>query len=679
MIKLPAILDDARPSRLRTAAISVVLFALNAYICLNLFRTEYTSHLESIEAAYIGISRYIMDHGLHLDWFAPWYVGIPFQNTYPPLLHVLVALAARVFGMSPALSHHAVSAFFYCMAAVFVYWMAQRLSGSWRMGFVVGAVFSLWCPSALLSTTAQTWTATPWGPTRFLAVILFGDSPHVTSIALVPLAILALDWALELRTPVRVFLAALALAAVVLTNWLGAFALAMAVASYLLALVTARQPWIRESAWTAGIGVLAYAIAFPWIPPSTLSRIKHNAQYTIGNYPIGIQQVKYAVALAGVTAFLLWLMRRESAGKLTAFAVFFSLFSSSIIALSERFAILLMPQPHRYHHEMDLGIVIATVCLLFVILRHLRPEYAISLFVILTVLGVFQTRYVRREARQVVGAIDMSKTLEYEFSIWLRDHLKEGRVFISGSTQFWLTVFTDTPQVGGGFGQGIVNPQIPAVHYGIPWTLKDGADTAMWLRLYGATAVVVAGPGSRDAYPQVWRDPAKFDGVLPELFRDGGDVIYAVPMRSASLAHVIRSEHVVTRAPENNVDFAPVRPLAAALEDPALPVASMQFDGPSHGVIRANLAADELLFVQVSYHKGWHASVNGANRPIKADGLGFMVVDPQCVGACEVHLDYDGGFEMKFALLMSASAVLGVLGAWPLYRRFRPAPAIIQQ
>ena len=48
------------------------------------------------------------------------------------------------------------------------------------------------------------------------------------------------------------------------------------------------------------------------------------------------------------------------------------------------------------------------------------------------------------------------------------------RIFLTGSTQFWLNAFADSSQVGGGFGQGIVNDEIPVVHYGIPWMIGDG-------------------------------------------------------------------------------------------------------------------------------------------------------------------------------------------------------------
>ena len=67
---------------------------MNAYICWRLFRLEYSQYMGSIEAAYIGISHHILASGGDLSWWPAWYMGIPFQNAYPPLLHFLVAGAA---------------------------------------------------------------------------------------------------------------------------------------------------------------------------------------------------------------------------------------------------------------------------------------------------------------------------------------------------------------------------------------------------------------------------------------------------------------------------------------------------------------------------------------------------------------------------------------------------------
>src|ERR1700726_809307 len=97
------------------ALFPLVLFTLNFYFCKELFTLEYSQFMGSIEAAYISISRYMIENWRDLTWFPLWYGGIPFQNSYPPLLHAIVAVTAGAFRISPALSHHVVTAFMYCV------------------------------------------------------------------------------------------------------------------------------------------------------------------------------------------------------------------------------------------------------------------------------------------------------------------------------------------------------------------------------------------------------------------------------------------------------------------------------------------------------------------------------------------------------------------------------------
>ncbi|MCP5120492.1 MAG: hypothetical protein GY953_57595, partial [bacterium] len=84
------------------------LVALNVWICRELFVVEYLDQLDSIAGAYVGLTRWIVEHPTDWDWFPLWYCGIPFQNSYPPVLHLLSAGFAGVMGASPVHAHHAV-------------------------------------------------------------------------------------------------------------------------------------------------------------------------------------------------------------------------------------------------------------------------------------------------------------------------------------------------------------------------------------------------------------------------------------------------------------------------------------------------------------------------------------------------------------------------------------------
>ena len=64
----------------KTAGFPLVLLALNVFFTKELFTLEYTQYMGSIEAAFISISRYMLDNWRDLTWFPLWYGGIPFQT-----------------------------------------------------------------------------------------------------------------------------------------------------------------------------------------------------------------------------------------------------------------------------------------------------------------------------------------------------------------------------------------------------------------------------------------------------------------------------------------------------------------------------------------------------------------------------------------------------------------------
>jgi hypothetical protein len=180
---------------------------------------------------------------------------------------------------------------------------------------------------------------------------------------------------------------------------------------------------------------------------------------------------------------------------------------------------------------------------------------------------------------------------------------------------------------------------------------------------------VVSEPPSTERY-DAFVNPKKFEGVLPVLWRDGGDTIYDVPSRSRSLAHVIPAAAVVTRRPIHGLDIEPVEAFVAALEDPRYPVAELEWTGMSEAVIRASVEAGRMVAVQMTYTPGWEAWVDGERRLVRGDAIGQMVVEPDCSGPCEITLRYTGGMERVLTRGLSAMALLAaVVLVWMGWRR----------
>jgi len=635
----------------------IILAALNLYFCRELFRIEYLKWMGSIEAAFISIARYILDNWRDLSWFPLWYGGIPFQNTYPPLLHAIVALVAATAHVSPARSYHIVIALLFCGGPVTLYFLAAHLGRSAWFGFWAALAFTLLSPSAFLMPTVHADLGTFWASRRFHVLVFYGEGPHIAALFFLPLAILMLDISFRKRRPLYYLLAALCFDAVVLSNWIGAFALALAVLAWLAA---------RCERWTAWkivllCAVLAYALAAPWIPPSTIQTIGYNAQFVSGDYLQLYSRLPLTMAIGwialGALKFGSW---RAGLSVGAQFFLFFAFLATVIPLSAEWLSVDVIPQPRRYHIEMDMALCLAVAAAACWLAQHrCSPTAKAGLAIGLLVLSVYPAARDRHHARPYLRNIRIQDTLEFQTAQWLGANAPGQRVMVPGSVSFWLNAFGDTPQFNGGFDQGIVNRLLGGVNYQLYTGLGGAVPSVIWLQAFGVEVLQTGGPLSREAY-RPFQKPERFSSLLKPLAKDGDDVTYHVP-GPPGIAHLVPRASLVRNSPVNGLDIEAVRTYVAAIDDDQAPFCTFLWTSRHSAIIQADVRPGFAISVQETYHAGWHAKVNGSPQTISKDGLGQMVIEPECSGACTVDLAYDGGLEMRLARILSFSTMLASL------------------
>ena len=128
----------------------LAILLLNVWIAGRLFHVEYSANLGSNEGEFIAIARGVANHWGDLRWWPEWSLGLPFQNTYLPLLQAVVGVFSRISGHSPALSFHQVSAAFFCLGPAFLYLMACAMTRMPWASFLAAAAYSAVSPCALL-------------------------------------------------------------------------------------------------------------------------------------------------------------------------------------------------------------------------------------------------------------------------------------------------------------------------------------------------------------------------------------------------------------------------------------------------------------------------------------------------------------------------------------------------
>jgi hypothetical protein len=655
-----------------TPALAAAIFFLNVYTAWPLFVTEYIRHMFSIEAAYIALTRYTMENWTQLTWFPLWNAGMPYQNAYQPGLPIASAMVARACGLSPALAYHVAIGLFYCLGPVGMFFLAYKLSGRRDVGLCAALFFSLLSPSAFLSSVIRHDLGSLWYARRFQALIFYGEGPNVSGLCLVPFALWGVHAVYSRLTAIRFTLAAAALGAVILLSWPAGVVLAAGVLAYLLARDFSE---VKTRLWRlALLAIAAYLLVAPWDPPSTIRDNQRNSQMIGGPYHYTKAHILYFGLTIAATIVARLLLRRFHAAAFLQAAVYWTVFLGAVALSALWFHVALLPQPERFHLGMEMGMALL---LAYAFLRATRENARVFYYAlaVLLCLSFFQAKRYRRFSDRLTLPLNIADTVEYQTSRWLARNMPGERVFAAGSVAFWLNAWSDTPQVTGCCLPGMPNPMSWIVGYQVP--SGDGAGehdaeyALLWMRAFGAQAVSVGGPGTRDSYRD-WARGNKFEGVLPKLREDGGDRIYRIPSRTASLAHVMNAADLVSRAPYNGVDVEPLRPYVRALEDPALPIAEWKWTDRATASIAATLAPGQLISVQETYSHGWHASVAGHAVRLWRDALGLMTIDAACTGACTVTLHFDGGPEAKTLRILSWVVALLLAGWAGLSLRPRP-------
>ena len=126
------------------------------------------------------------------------------------------------------------------------------------------------------------------------------------------------------------------------------------------------------------------------------------------------------------------------------------------------------------------------------------------------------------------------------------------------------------------------------------------------------------------------------------MWRDGGDVPCRVS-RHQSLAHVMRLSDLPARTPLNGIDTEPLVPYVAALDDPGNASASFEYTSSHCSRYRTDLKPNDVISIQIAWHHGWHAEVNGRGKPGRKRRTWVHVFGQpsRSAGPTEIKLEYE--------------------------------------
>jgi hypothetical protein len=639
-----------------------LILMVNLLIVIKEFKLDYSAYLESNEGSFIAIAKHIAEHPGDLLWWPQWDLGLPYQNTYLPGLHILVGAFSRLTGHSPALSFHEVCGLFFALGPVAVYVMAWLMTRRPGASWFAALAYSVISPTAWLMPEIRNEMGSPWNLRRLQIFAYFGEGPHTSCLFFIPLAILFLYLALTKGSMWTKVVAAVCLGCAVLMN---AFAAVIAALAALALVVVMPANRMARSAFLAlTIAALAYLWISPLAPPSVAADIRANSHR---EYPLNGAS---AMGLANLccSCALVWMLTRSRVSAPVRMFLLFALAVSMIVLQAYYTHCNIVPQPLRYGTTMDLGLCLSAAFGGAALWRMLPKRGRQMAVVVVIAAMAVQARHAVRYARGLIRRTDITTTTQYHMAKWMNDHINGERVLVGGSASFHFNAFTDTPQFHGGH-----DPMQPStltligtfmIASGMNAGDRDMLICDTWLKALGTHAISVPGPLGDPTY-NTFPHPERFVGHYPVLWRESDTTIYGVPSRSHSLAHVVPPAALVRKFPVNGLDIDEMVRYVAALEDPKIPEAEFRWLTQHSANIRAKLKPGQVISIQERYTPGWHAEVNGRPQKVEHDALGLMVLRPDCTD-CWITISYDGGTQWRATCI--ASLLVTLLGLVLLVR-----------
>jgi len=621
------VFEPRKSRRALDVFLPALLLAANLLLLNKLWTQAYLDNFHSIEGAFIGFARGLATDGLGIGWWPYWHGGMPVEHVYVPLFHWIVAALIRTFSLSPGQAYHVTGAVFYASGAAAVYLLARALGEKPVPALMAGTLYSLVSSSAHFVPGVFSDLGGHLAGRRLQVMFVYGEGPHVASLAIQALALGAVHRLLATGKWRWAAAAGALAAAVIMINTPATMALAVGVL-VMLAVHLERVLRLRAALQLAAVALLACGLAVWAVPPSYLRTVLANS--TEMNQRAGAEANRWVIC----GLLLLAIVAIAHAARPLSVALRFSLlYSIALVVLaapaqSEVFELL--PQAGRLQVELEIGLSILLAAA-FARVGSWRAALVVCCVAAPMAVGIYGDLVQR--VRLVARPVAAESKSEYQAAVWLASRSFQGRVYAPGSHAFWMNAFAPVPLLTGCCEEGR-SSKVPALATEMTNLAQSDEEVARAIALLKALGVewIVAPTGKSTEVYRDLRRPDKFGKFLPLEATIAGDLLYRLPSANPALAAAVPRDRIVN-------DFRSAEEVARfneSFESNSNPAAGWA----GNGHYRASLTKreDEVISIKISAVDGWDVTVNGARAAYRKDGLGWMVIDSRRSGGCTAEL-----------------------------------------
>ena len=645
----------------------LILVVVNIYVIWPYFFQDFTQWISSIEVGYITMGRWFAENFLRSWWIPQWYAGFPFHLVYFPLIPALTALIGSLinnFGQG----YHIVTGTAYFLVPVSLFFFLRKITKSNLAAFAGSFFFSVAPTFGLLFPGVRGALIDKIPLWRLIILVFYGEGPHTLSqVFLLPSALFAFK-ALDTKKFLHIFLASIFLALTALANAIGLFAGVILLSVVFFSWGLWKEDW--GVAVTTGIKIfgLGFLLSAFWYNPSFIlnNLASEGSQIGSGIFLFFPWRFLFFAILA---ISLVYVLKRFVKTIEWGIGVLWFLAMFILLGSSYYFDITLAPQTVRFLTELDMaGALIIALSIKSISNRFrekykpakIKPLILLSMAVVLIVVGLF-SRYAKKVSRFVkygnyVEPVKVEQLREYELAQWLKENTKEmDRIFLSANYTFWLNFFIDTWQLRGSLFQASVHPWEAHAAYQIT-AGEDGETSVMWVRIFNLRYIVVNPLNSRIHYRDYYY-PKKFEGLLPEVKKIRGEIVYEVS-NLPGLARTVDPLVVDNFGqPENGADSDYLERYINWLEEgERLEFTKLADDRYK---IEGRIKQGEAIRIGLAYARGWKA-VDDSENSVKVvkDPLGFILINPEKSGSISLTISYGLPATVWVGILMTLGTVI---------------------
>ncbi len=561
----------------------------------------------SLIPSVIALSQFYSDNFPNLSWYPYWYLGTPFHYLIGPVVPTVLVIISKVLPLNITQSY---------LLAIF---LSQLFTTVGLMIFLksFGVKKALYLLSGLL------YLALPGG----WLLLNFQNGLNHIAMAFLPVILLFYQKYLTNFSVKTTILISIMIAITLLTNIYSLLPTVIGLISLQVSL-TPKKNWAKGGLNISLIILLSLSLASFWYTPKFYLVLLSNPSF--GGVPLInliVSLFKYLLNfLPLILAILVVKLARFKPSQ--AYLQFAILFFSSFLTLT---GVRFLSDPDfvidwvGFLLELQFA---GAILLSGLLIRGSTPKSKyISVAVISIIIISLYTSF-----NIIKSSPDVQKYQQSVTALLKNNTNPQERIFMSGSSVFWINTHSNIQQVRGGYDSAAIHPFSNHASFQI----REGQNSQLasdWLKILGVSKILVNDPISAEyfhdfKYPDKFLDTQSFSLIT----KDSGNYLFSV--NNSSHGRIASENIQAARPPQNGADSAALTNYLAAFQD-QLPI---NLSKPNKIDLRASPNQDQVISLSLSYDPNWKI-IEGQGR-LAGDSFGNTLIIPSQPGTQAFTIEY---------------------------------------